>query len=213
MLKGGPHLLCQLFIVFHLCHCHQLPLPARHFASFSLPHYPLAELFHWGFRGGHLFFFLFQVLGQPSEKAGDLRPQFWWLLQIGVLGSHCLSARLPVSYWGVVFEVGGGAVFRWHLAAPLLLPSGSMYLAFPTLWSHLYLWPIPGKGTAEPLYLLFQDCCFWWASLTLAKLLSTEASLLPLLGVLLLGGQASVDWDLTAISGAFFCFHPWQCSK
>ena len=30
-----------------------------HFASFSLPHYPLMELFHWGFGRVHLFFFLF----------------------------------------------------------------------------------------------------------------------------------------------------------
>ena len=50
---------------------------------------------------------------------------------------------------------------------------------------------------------------FWWASLTLAKHLSTEASLPTLLGVLLLGGWASVDWDLTAISGVFSCF----CSR
>ena len=54
---------------------------------------------------------------------------------------------------------------------------------------------------------------FWWASLTLTKLLSSEASLLSLQGVLLLWSWVSVDWDLTAISGAFFCFHPWQTSK
>ena len=54
---------------------------------------------------------------------------------------------------------------------------------------------------------------FWWASLMLSKLLSTEASLLPLLGVLLLGGQVSVYGDFRAISGVFFCFHPWQSSK
>ena len=50
---------------------------------------------------------------------------------------------------------------------------------------------------------------FWWASPNLARLLSTEASLLPLPGVLLLGGWTSVDLDLTAISGALFCFCPW----
>ena len=54
---------------------------------------------------------------------------------------------------------------------------------------------------------------FWWASLMLAKLLSTEASILPLPGVLLHGGQVSGDWDLMAVSGAPFCFHPWWSSK
>ena len=37
--------------------------------------------------------------------------------------------------------------------------------------------------------------------------------LLPLLWVLLLGSQKSVDWNLTAISGTSLCFHPWQSSK
>ena len=54
---------------------------------------------------------------------------------------------------------------------------------------------------------------FWWAFLTLARLLSTEASPPPLPGVLLLGGQMSVDWDLAAISDASFCFCPWWSSK
>ena len=46
----------------------------------------------------------------------------------------------------------------------------------------------------------------------LARLLSTKASLLPLLGVLLPGGWMSVDRDLSAVSGAF-CFCPWWSSK
>ena len=54
---------------------------------------------------------------------------------------------------------------------------------------------------------------FWCPSLTWARLLSKEASLLPILGVLLLGGRMSVDWDLTAVSGASLCFCPGWSSK
>ena len=143
-------------MVFHLWYCHQLPPPARHFASFSLPHYPLMELFHWGFGRGCLFFFLFQVLGWPSEIAGDLWPRFWQLIQVRVLGSHCLSARLRVPSGGVVFEVGGRVVLRSQLAAPPLPPSRSIYTTVPTLWTCPYLWPTPDEGAAELLYLLFQ---------------------------------------------------------
>ena len=53
----------------------------------------------------------------------------------------------------------------------------------------------------------------WWAPVTLARLLSTEDSLLPLSGVQYLGGQTSFGWDLAAVSDVLLCFYPWQSSK
>ena len=92
-LKQGPHLLYQLFAVLHLWYCQQLSPPARCFASFIFPSHPLMELFHWGFGRGHLSSSS-EFLADPSEEAGNLHPQFWWLLQVRVFGIHCLSIRL-----------------------------------------------------------------------------------------------------------------------
>ena len=54
---------------------------------------------------------------------------------------------------------------------------------------------------------------FWWASLTSARLLSTEAYLLPLQGVLLLGGWTSVGLDSSVFCGVLPLSHPCQFSK
>ena len=54
---------------------------------------------------------------------------------------------------------------------------------------------------------------FWWAFLTLARLLSTEDSLLSLLGVQFLGGQMSVNQYWATVSSALLCFLPWQSLK
>ena len=51
----------------------------------------------------------------------------------------------------------------------------------------------------------------WWASLTLVRLLSLEASLLW--GFLLLGGWTSVELGSPDICGVSLCSHPWQSSK
>ena len=87
-------------------------------------------------------------------------------------------------------------------------------MAVPTLQMCPYFWLTPDEGVAKPLYFLFKGCCYGQCLLMgLARLLSTEASLLPLLGVLLLGGLMTFDWDLAAVSGASLCFCPGQSSK
>ena len=51
---------------------------------------------------------------------------------------------------------------------------------------------------------------FWWASLASVTLLSTEAPLLPLLGVLLLGVQMSARLGSLIACGILLLSHPWQ---
>ena len=54
---------------------------------------------------------------------------------------------------------------------------------------------------------------FWWASLTSVRLLPVAASLLSLLGVLLLGGLTSVGLHSPAACGTSPLSHPWQSSR
>ena len=54
---------------------------------------------------------------------------------------------------------------------------------------------------------------FWWASLTVSKLLSTELSLLSLPRALLLMGWAVASWDLAVVPNIFPSFCPWWSSK
>ena len=68
---------------------------------------------------------------------------------------------------------------------------------------------------AEPFYSCSKAAAttraLQWASLTLARLLSLEVSLL--LGVLLPGGLMSVDLGSPNICGVSLHSHPWQSSK
>ena len=54
---------------------------------------------------------------------------------------------------------------------------------------------------------------FWWASLTSVRLLSTEAPLLPLLGVLLPGVWTSARLCSLIACGVLLLSHPWQSSN
>ena len=73
------------------------------------------------------------------------------------------------------------------------------------------------RGKQSCLYLLFQGCCHCQCFLVGLPYLSQAPFHWdfppPLPGILLLGGQTSVDLDLAAISGALICFCPWWCSK
>ena len=51
---------------------------------------------------------------------------------------------------------------------------------------------------------------FWWASCTVAKLLSTELSLLSFQEALLLKGWGSASQDLVVAADVLCSLHPWQ---
>ena len=54
---------------------------------------------------------------------------------------------------------------------------------------------------------------FWWASCTVAGLLSTELSLFPFWGMLLLEEWGSLGWGLTVAADAFSSLYPWWSSR
>ena len=101
--------------------------------------------------------------------------------------------------------------------APPFLPPGFMYLVVPAPGMYPHPWFAPGGGqlshSISSSKATAVASAFWWAFLTLARLLSTEDSLLSLLGVQFLGGQTSIDWYQATVSSALLCFCPWQSSK
>ena len=123
---------------------------------------------------------------------------------------------------------------NWHLQWPLHLlqilnPLGRLVLkvgSMAVLWLHLAAPPLPWAHASD--WLLMRGWlshsissskvatvvrAFWWASLTSARLLSTEAPLSPLLGVLLLEGQTSAGLSFPVICDVLPLSCPWQSSK
>ena len=101
--------------------------------------------------------------------------------------------------------------------APPFLPPGYVYLAVPAPGMYHHPWFAPDGGwlshSISSSKAATMASAFCWVFLTLARLLSTEDSLLSLLGVWFLGGQMSIDRYWATVSGALLCFCPWQSSK
>ena len=92
-----------------------------------------------------------------------------------------------------------------------------MYPAVPAPGMYPHPWFAPGRGQLSHFIssskATTMASAFRWAFLTLARLLSTENSILSLSGVQFLGCQTSIDWYWATVSGTLLCFCPWQSLK
>ena len=147
---------------------------------------------------------------QPSQEGCHHQPKLWWLLQVRAFTSGSFLTR-PCLWAGEA--VGGKGVLKPHLAVSPLSLFPTLSPAVPTLGSRPSF-PSGSGCNLTFLSLLSRVAAtvstFWWASQTVARLLSTELSLFPFWGMLLLAGMGgSSGWGLTMAVDAFSLFCPW----
>ena len=101
--------------------------------------------------------------------------------------------------WHCLFLHSVDPCIQQSLLFDLALTSGCLW---ERRWLSLFISPLRAAAMANT---------FWWASLTLARLHSTEISLLP--GTPLFKGWASLDWGLMVTLEVLLSLCPWQPSK
>ena len=144
--------------------------------------------------------------------------QFWQSFQVKIQESLFILFRCWTPPGTVIFKVRGMTLLWLHWAAPSCSVPKISVCGNSSFWS--------GHGPpASPWWQNQLSCSIssskvaivprvlWWASLTLVRPLSVEVSLLPLLGVLLLGGWRSVRPGFSIIHGGSHPFHPRQSSR
>ena len=163
-----------------------------------LPGHPSFVLFYRGFWVGPASVIFLQAASQLLEEMVNLWSQLWQWLQVEIQKRQFGLSILP-RFWippgRAILREGGRALLQPNPAVPPALSPGSSPLAVMTLRVGAGIWPASSDGLAQPLYLSSKAAvvarALQWASLPLVRSLSAEVSLLPLLGVLLLGGWTS----------------------
>ena len=123
------------------------------------------------------------------------------------------SSPHPVFWPAGQLGAGGSSNCTWwHLlfCSSLLHPQQSLLLdlALVSKWFQVQL-----NLSISSLRVATMASAFWWASQTVARLLSTKLSLFPSWGMLLLKEWGSSGQGLAMAVGAFSPFCPWWSSR
>ena len=93
---------------------------------------------------------------------------------------------------------------------PSLHPWQSLLLDLALTSGQFWVWL---NLSISSLRVATMASAFWWASHTVARLLSTELSLFPFWGALLLEGWGSSRQGLAVAADALSSLHPWWSSR
>ena len=154
-------------------------------------------------------------LPSSSEVSGDpLRKEATISLSSGGSSKSEPSSLVPSSL-GPAFGSAGWLGAGWssnhtwqhvHFCSSLLHPQQSLLLDL-ALSSKQF--QVQFSLSISSSSVASAASTYWWASNTMARLLSTESSFFPLWGVLLLEEWGPSGWGLAMAAGAFSSSHPW----
>ena len=211
--KRGPHLPCQVFMVIYSRNLSQFLPPVRHVMHSGSPGHPTLKILCRRFWEGPFPILFPQATSWFLEEMVNLWSQLQWSFQVQIQESLFIFWTPP---WRAVFKVRGRALLWLHPAvSPVLSPRFlSAAILPPGVGMGLQL--ALGDRPAQLLYLFLQGGCSSQSLLMGFSCLgeaSLSRSVPPLLGVLLLKGQASVRPGSSILCEGSSPFHSKQSSR